>query len=292
VSSCSHGQASPCRSASGRAELRVVVRERRLASVRSNVRRSPAALAALPSGRSLALGFAIVAVAVGLYVSARETTVFSVHAIEVQTEPPGHAVLVRQALAPLQGRSLLKIDEATIARRLEPLPHVHLLGYDRSFPNSLRVHVSVERPVAVLRRADENWLVSGEGRVLRRLERRLRRPLPVVWLARGDQPEVGAILRAPEPARAVAALAAVRSAEPRFARRIWYVTSRDQGLTIVLRDRFQLRLGAPTDLALKLAVAQRVQAALRRTGTEASYVDIAVPDRPVAGTTLNSQVEP
>jgi cell division septal protein FtsQ len=269
-----------------------VVRDGRLASVRSGVRGPPASLGALPSGRSIAIGFALLAVALGLYVAARETTVFSVHAIDVQTEPPGHAVLVRRALAPLEGRSLLKIDEATIARRLEPLPHVHLLGYDRSFPNSLLVHVSVERPVAVVRRADENWLVSGEGRVLRRLVRRLRRPLPVVWLTRSDQPEIGVIIRAPEPARAVAALAAVRAADPRFARRIWYVTSGDQGLTMVLRDRFQLRLGDASDLTLKLAVARRVQAALRTSGADASYVDIAVSDRPVAGTTLNSQVEP
>jgi hypothetical protein len=35
-----------------------------------------------------------------------------------------------------------------------------------------------------------------------------------------------------------------------------------------------------------------VLAAVHRSGAEASYIDVAVPERPVAGTTLNSQIEP
>jgi hypothetical protein len=43
---------------------------------------------------------------------------------------------------------------------------------------------------------------------------------------------------------------------------------------------------------LKLEVARRVLDALRSSGAPATYVDVAVPERPVAGTTLNSQIEP
>jgi len=234
----------------------------------------------------------LLAAALLVYAGARETAVFSVRSIDVATEPAGHTRLVRRALEPLEGTSLLKLDEAAIARRLERLPHVHLLGYDRSFPNGLRVYVSVERPVAVLRRAHENWLVSGEARVLRKLDRRLRRPLPVVWVARSVEPRVGLVLRAEEPARAVAALAEVRTSEPSFSRRIWYLGRGEHGLTMVLRDHFELRLGNAADLPLKVRVAQRVLAAVRSTGASASYIDVAVPERPVAGTTLDSQVEP
>ena len=246
----------------------------------------------LPSGRSLAIGFGLLAAAFLLYLGARETSVFAVRSIEVQTEPAGHTRLVERALRPLEGTSLMEIDEAAIARRLEPLPHVHLLGFDRSFPSSLRVHVSVEPAVAVLRRADENWLVSSQGRVLRKLDGRLRRPLPVVWLPRNVDPEIGMTLRAQEPARAVAVVAAARKADPIFSRRIWYVQSGDQGVTLVLRDRFELRLGESTDVPLKVKVAKQVLAAVRTAGAAASYVDVAVPERPVAGTTLDSQVEP
>jgi len=246
----------------------------------------------VPSGRSLAAGFALLAAALVIYVGARETAVFSVRSIDVATQPAGHSRDVRRALAPLAGTSLLKVDDAAIARRLERLPHVHLLGYDRSFPNRLRVYVSVERPVAVLRRADENWLVSGQGRVLRKLEGRLRRPLPVVWLPRSVEPRIGVILRTDEPARAVAALAEIRANDPRFSRRIWYVVGGEHGLMMVLRDHFELRLGNAAELPLKLRVARRVLAAVRSTGAPASYIDVAVPERPVAGTTLDSQVEP
>jgi cell division septal protein FtsQ len=246
----------------------------------------------LPSVRSLAVGFGLLAAALGLYVGARESSVFSVRSVEVTTQPSGQTRLVERALAPLAGTSLLAIDEAEITRRLEGLPHVHLLGYDRSFPNGLRVVVSVERPVAVLRRANENWLVSGEGRVLRRLTRRLRRPLPVVWIPRGLEPDIGSVLRAEQTAHAVRALASIRTSAPRFLRRVWYVSEGAQGLALVLHDRLEVRLGDAADLAVKVEVARRVLAELRASGSTATYVDVAVPERPVAGTTLDSQVEP
>lgn len=272
--------------------MTAVARGRQLAAARTQARAGSPALRLLPSVRSLAVGFGVLAAALGLYVGARESAVFSVRSVEVTTEPSGQSRLVERALAPLAGTSLLAIDEAAITRRLERLPHVHLLGYDRSFPNGLEVVVSVERPVAVLRRANENWLVSGEGRVLRRLTRRLRRPLPVVWIPRGIEPENGAVLRAENAARAVRALASVRASAPNFLRRVWYVAAEDDGLTMVLRDRFEVRLGNAVDLAVKVEVARRVLAELRASGTTASYVDVAVPERPVAGATLDSQVEP
>jgi cell division septal protein FtsQ len=269
-----------------------VTRGRQLAAARAQARAGSPALRLLPSVRSLAVGFGLLAAALALYVGARESSVFSVRSVEVTTEPSGQTRLVERALAPLAGTSLLAIDEAAIARRLEGLPHVHLLGYDRSFPNGLRVVVSVERPVAVLRRANENWLVSGEGRVLRRLTRRLRRPLPVVWIPRGLEPEIGTVLRAEHPARAVAALASLRTSAPTFLRRVWYVAEGDDGLTMVLRDRFEVRLGDAVDLAVKVEAARRVLAELRASGSTATYVDVAVAERPVVGATLNPQVEP
>jgi hypothetical protein len=87
-------------------------------------------------------------------------------------------------------------------------------------------------------------------------------------------------------------LAAATRSEPRLTRRVWYVKIGDEGLALVLRDRLELRLGNATELALKLRVAKHVLAAVRGTGSPATYVDVAVPDRPVVGTTLDSQVEP
>jgi cell division septal protein FtsQ len=276
----------------GRGEVSAVARGRQLTAARRAPAAGSPALQLLPSARSLLAGFGLLAAAFALYVGARETSVFAVRSIDVTTESSGRSQVAEQALAPLAGTSLVQIDEAAIRRRLASLPHVHLVSYDRSFPDGLRVRVSVERAVAVLRRASENWLVSAEGRVLRRLERRLRRPLPVVWVPRGAEPEVGALLRAEGPARAVSALGAMRTSKPGFLRRLWYVEEREDGLTVVLRDRVELRLGEATDLALKLEVARRVLAELHDSEATASYIDASVPSRAVAGTTLNSEVEP
>lgn len=247
----------------------------------------------MPSGRSLAVGFGLLATALTLYAGARQTQVFAVHDVAVESVPPVQARLVGRALEGLEGTSLLQIDQEAIERRLEKLPHVHLLGYDRAFPNGLRVHVSVERPAAVLRRGSDRWLVSAEGRVLRPLDRRLRRPLPVVWLERTVEPEVGSILQAAEPARAVRAVAEIRAAAPGLGRRVWYVKVGEAGTTTaVLDDRFEIRLGSGNELALKLAVARQVLARLRHDGDVAAYLDVSVPERPVAGESLDSQVEP
>jgi cell division septal protein FtsQ len=274
--------ASARRRRSGRGEVSAVARAATSASP---------ALRLVPSGRSLAVGFGILGLALGLYAAARETAVFAVNEVEVEAVPPAQARLVGRALDDLSGTSLLRIDEHAIERRLEDLPHVHLLAYDRAFPNGLRVRVSVERAEAVLRRGSDRWLVSAEGRVLRPLRKPLRRPLPVVWVERSVEPEIGSILRAAGPARAVRALADLRAADPRLARRVWYVKIGEDGATTaVLRDQVEIRLGSASDLGVKLAVARRVLATLHREGAAAAYLDVSVPERTVVGPTLESQL--
>ena len=59
-------------------------------------------------------------------------------------------------------------------------------------------------------------------------------------------------------------------------------------LKLVLRNGLELRLGDSRDLPVKLEVARRVIPQLAGAG---GYLDVSVPDRPVAGETLNSQVE-
>ena len=65
------------------------------------------------------------------------------------------------------------------------------------------------------------------------------------------------------------------------------VASRGE-LTLLLRNRVELRLGDATDLTVQLAVARVV---LPRLAPEETYLDVSVPERPVAGSTLDSQVE-
>ena len=74
---------------------------------------------------------------------------------------------------------------------------------------------------------------------------------------------------------------------------MWYVKTGEGGTaTAVLDDQFEIRLGSTSDLPLKLAVSRQVLATLRREGDVAAYLDVSVPERPVVGESLESQVEP
>jgi hypothetical protein len=63
-------------------------------------------------------------------------------------------------------------------------------------------------------------------------------------------------------------------------RQIGHASLGDGGVDLVLRSGVELRLGSPYDLALKVAVARAVLRAL--PGASSGYVDVSVPQRPVA----------
>ena len=241
-------------------------------------------LRALPTGRSLLIGFAIVAGAVGLYALARVTPMFAVQRIEVEGAPPQVAAHVRAALAPLEGTSLLALKGAAVNRALAPLTDVSGATYDRDFPHTLRVVVRAEQPVAVARRGAKAWLVSASARVISTVPLGTNRSLPRVWLSGAADPQAGAAIEDRPALRAVRALALARRA--RFGRRILFVRPGEHQLTFLLVSGLELRLGDVRAIRLKLAVASEILPRLLQSGGY-GYLDVSVPGRPVAG--VNSQ---
>ena len=239
----------------------------------------------VPSGRSLLVGFLILLTAVGLYAAARTTSAFAVEQIAVEGAPPDVAAQVRKALSPAVGESLLEIDLAGLAHRAENVPMVAGASFDRAFPHTLRIAVVPEVPVAVLRQGASSWLAAEGGRVVAELGRGARPRLPRIWLKRdveirlGDR--VGGL-----PLRAVTAVAPLRSQPLPVA--VGSVVATREELTLVLRTGLELRLGDGSDLPVKLEVARHVLPELAGAG---GYLDLSVPERPVAGETLDSQVE-
>jgi len=240
-------------------------------------------LRALPTGRSLAIGFAIVAGAVGLYAMARFTPMFAVQRIEVEGAPPAVAAHVRAALEPLEGTSLVALKGSAVQRALAPLTDVSTATYDRAFPHTLRVIVRPETPVAVARRGAQAWLVAAEARVISSVPLGTQRTLPRIWLGSSAAPEPGSALTDRPAVRAVRALA--RAQRARFPERILFVRFREHDLTFVLGSGLELRLGDIRAVRLKLAVAAQVLPGLQNGGY--TYLDVSVPGRPVAGS--NSQ---
>jgi cell division protein FtsQ len=238
-----------------------------------------------PSGRSLLTGLLILLAALGVYAAARTTSAFSVDRVAVEGASPEVAVQVRKALAPAVGDSLLALDLADLVRRAEAVPMVATATVDRAFPHVLEITVVPEMPVAVLRQGSSSWLAAAGGRVVAELAPGVRPGLPRIWLKRDVDVQVGERLAGLQ-------LAAVDAVTPLAARplprAVTSVVATDAELTLVLRSGLELRLGDAGDLAVKLEVARHV---LPQVAELKGYLDVSVPERPVVGDDLNSQVE-
>jgi hypothetical protein len=203
----------------------------------------------------VAVSLVLVATAALLYLGARETPVFAVRTIDVDGARPSVARRVEMALHPLEGKSLLKVRSGEVERLATALPSIASVTYDRAFPNTLRVRVEEEQPVAVVRQGIDAWLVSRRGRVIKRIAQRTHRVLPRIWLRqplRFRRWTLSAAAGADE----VAMLDALEGA--RLARRVGSVRNESGQWIYVLRGGLQVRVGTRSELALKLAIARRI----------------------------------
>jgi cell division protein FtsQ len=223
---------------------------------------------------------AFVGAGVGAYVLARQTSLFALNRIEVEGAPPGVAAEIRSTLATYRGESLVRFDTRAASRMLASVAEVAGARFDRAFPHTLTVRVRLERPVAVLRQGSDAWLVSASARVLRKLERPYPH-LPRIWVQRSVDIAVNSTLAGPG-ARGVAAVAPLGPL--RVGADVRQVLTADGELTLVLGSGTELRLGNSGDIRLKLSIAKQ----LIPLTPGAVYVDVSVPERPVAG--YNSQV--
>src|SRR5262245_51828368 len=134
---------------------------------------------------------------VGAYFGARETGIFALDTIEVDGAPPGTAAKIRAALRTYVGESLVRFDRNDAARRLTSVAEVADARFDRDFPHTLKVRVRLERPVAVLRRGADAWVVSSTARVLQQLHRHPYPRLPRIWLPAEADVSVNSTLGGP-----------------------------------------------------------------------------------------------
>ena len=223
---------------------------------------------------------AFVGAGIGAYVLARQTSLFALDRIEVEGAPPGIAAEIRSTLDAYRGESLVRFDSRQATRELSTVAEVASARFDRAFPHTLKVRVQLERPVAVIRQGPDAWLVSASARVLRALEPPYPR-LPRIWVPRSIDIAINATLAGPG-ARGVAAVAPLGPL--RVAADVRQVLTADGELTLVLASGTKLRLGDGGDIRLKLSIAKQ----LIPLTPGAAYVDVSVPERPVAG--YNPQV--
>ena len=240
-----------------------------------------------PLLRTLAF-LAIAAVVIGLgYVAARFTSLFGVHELDVKGATPEVREAVREAGRPFLGGSLVALDQDDLRSSLAELSTVRSVRIDRAFPHTLRIFVVPERALAVVRNGRETWLVSRQGRVIRPANPETKRP--VVWTAPDVVFEPGELV-ADESVHM--ALTGLRNLPPSFPEEIETARAADGTVALDLENGMELRLGKPESMSLKLAVAARVLGTMTASERDAlSYLDVSVPERAVASSTLNSQVE-
>jgi cell division protein FtsQ len=241
----------------------------------------------VPSGLSLLIGLALLVLAVGGYVAARETPVFAVRAIDVRGGTPDLRAQVRAALAGEAGQSLLKVDGTAVSRRVAGVPGIRSFSYDRVFPHTLRVVVQREVPVLVVRVVPGKaaYLVGASGKVIRPLDHSRLSHLPRLWVKNDVQLTAGSPLPAGLDAAATTLAAARGASLPGGVSTV--EVGRDE-LTLVLGGGLQIRLGDDGDVRLKLAIARRILRATNAAQAGAAYLDVSVPERPVLSD--NSQV--
>lgn len=232
-----------------------------------------------PSARSFGIAGALLGVLGLLYLAARETPLFAVRELDVTGAPPAVQEAVREAAKPFFGESLVALDQDELRRTLEALPTVRSLQVDRAFPHTLRITVAPERPLAVLRRGKDAWVVSDRGRVMQDVAAGVPTSRPRIWTGKGTQIERGELV---ETASVRLALVVLRRVPADFPVGIRAARTEGEAVTLVLASGTDLRLGDREALGLKLDVAGRVLRTLdpaeRR---ELAYLDVTVPERPV-----------
>jgi cell division protein FtsQ len=229
-----------------------------------------------PTRRSVALGLGVLAFALGGYLIARESSLFSIDRIEVRGGSRQVARQVHGALASLVGKPLVGLDGSAVLQRVDALPAVVSASFDRDFPHTLRITVVPEHPAAILRRGADSWLVSARGRVMESLPSTALPNLPRIWISTRTPVRTGVELLSAGAATAARAAGLAGA----FGARVASVSYMNGSLVFQLRSGLALLLGDSGDIKLKVAVATRVLGVLPSGST---YLDVNIPGRPVSG---------
>ena len=203
----------------------------------------------------------------------RNSSLVRVDEVSVTGIHGSQAAQIRRALESA-GRDMttLHVRESALLSAVAAYPVVRSLRTETDFPHGLRITVNAYEPVAAIRAGSRLTAVAGDGTLLRGSA---TRDLPVVAIrARrgGDGIARGEALGAVQ----------LLAAAPRALRsRVARLYRGPRGLTTTMHDGPKLYLGGAARPSAKWAAAAQVLASSTSRG--ASYLDLRVPERPVAG---------
>jgi len=241
---------------------------------------------------SAALILVLAGIPLGLYVWGSRASVFAVKAVELDgTDLVAEKRATHLLESAYLGRNLFTIGPSGIERTLAPLLFVKSAGIDRDFPSTLRVRVTEHAP-GVYALSDGRWfLVSSDGVVLGAVAREKRKPLPALRAGPGDRstrlPCVVAAGALRKDARTgdtevQTALRVAAALPARVAARVKWVRTVDRSVRLRLDEGPVVELGSADRLAQKAYALREVLSWYSAQRASAEYVDVSVPDRPIA----------
>ena len=213
----------------------------------------------------------------------RDSSFVAVEEVRVIGVKTDDAPRIRARLeAAARGMTTLHVDEEALRRALPVGAAVADLRVSTDFPHGMTIEVVQSPAVAVLVAPGKRMAVAADGSVLK-------------GVRAGDVPTIG-VASVPGSGRVgrgrtrqlVAAAAAAPAALRARVQRVRYLSAK--GLVAYLERGPQVVLGDAGGLAAKWAAAAAILADAESRG--ASYVDVSLPDRPVAGGVDVPQPEP
>jgi cell division protein FtsQ len=208
----------------------------------------------------------------------RHSPLTAVERVRISGVHGADAARVQAALTGAAHRmSTLDVQRGALLAAVAPLHVVRALSVSASFPHGLRIRVIEQPPVAVLVAGGMRTAVAADGVVLG--PSLLGGPLPTVETG-GAEPLAGQRVAG---ARTRAELSVLGAAPGILLGWVERVSTGTEGLTVRMRDGLSIYFGNATRAHAKWLSAARVLADPSSAG--ATYIDVRLPERPVAGTT-------
>lgn len=223
--------------------------------------------------RVVLIAAVLIAALVPLGLWLRDGSFVRIDEVEIVGIEGPEAAEVRKALtAAARDMTTLHVREEVLLSAAESYPIVHSLKTQTDFPHTLRITVNAYHPVAALQVGEKRTAVASDGTILRG-SATAGLPILNVRATPGGNRVSDAATR-----RAVKLLAAAPGA---LRSRVERVVNSSRNLIAVMDQGPKLYFGDGERRGAKWAAAARVLADRRARG--ASYIDLRLPERPVAG---------
>lgn len=205
----------------------------------------------------------------------RDSSLVAVEEVTVTGLTIRDADRVRAALtSTAQTMTTLHLDEARLRDAIAGFPAVADIEIAPDFPHGLTIEVIEHRPVALLDSGGRRVPVAGDGTVLTGVT--VEGGLPTIELS-GALP-----LRELSPGAALDAARVAGGAPAVISRRLESIArDGERGVVVQVADGPELVFGSAEQVAAKWAAALRVLVDGDADG--AAYIDVRIPERPVAG---------